>query len=281
MNWPFGAMPMFGYDVIDADPPWFFELYDVVTGGKKSAHAQYECMSLDEIKALPVGQLAGSNCLLTLWTTGWAMARGDALDVCRAWGATPISEIVWRKTFASGKPAMGPGYRVRTMHEPILLATFGNPEHKPFPSSFDGVRREHSRKPDEWYEMLVKHTPSALRRACLFSAGRDRPGFDCWGEPHQERRERKNDDVDQAGGGPRRAVHPSVDGAGQGTADLFGQRPAQMEDGRQDDRGERGGVPAAVSQAEARAMGQPGAAQSAPAGGRTQEDHAAATAADS
>lgn len=218
MNWPFGNLKMFGYDVLDVDPPWHFELYDTVTGGKKSAHAQYACMPLDEIKALPVNQLAARDCLLTLWTCGWAMARGDALDVCRAWGATPISEVVWRKVFASGKVAMGPGYRVRTMHEPILLATWGNPEHKPFPSIFDGVRREHSEKPDEWYEMLVRHTPSALRRACLFSAGRRRPGFDCWGEPHALRK-KDNGKADRGGG--YRPLEPPLDRRRERDADLF------------------------------------------------------------
>jgi N6-adenosine-specific RNA methylase IME4 len=100
--------------------------------------------------------------------------------VVRAWGFTPQSEMVWRKLTASGKPRMGTGYRVRTLHEPILVATIGHPTHKPLPSLFDGVAREHSRKPDEFYGIVTGHTPAALRRADLF-ARETRPGFDGWG----------------------------------------------------------------------------------------------------
>jgi N6-adenosine-specific RNA methylase IME4 len=72
---------------------------------------------------LPVGQLARGDCLLLLWTCGWAMATGQAQAVARAWGFKPQSEMIWRKLTANGKPRMGTGYRVRTLHEPILAAT--------------------------------------------------------------------------------------------------------------------------------------------------------------
>jgi N6-adenosine-specific RNA methylase IME4 len=72
----------------------------------------------------------------------------------------PISEIVWLKRYPSGKARIGTGYRVRTMHEPILVCTVGAPQHKPFPSTFDGVAREHSRKPDEFYDLVLSHTPT-------------------------------------------------------------------------------------------------------------------------
>jgi N6-adenosine-specific RNA methylase IME4 len=137
-------------------------------------------MSLDAIKALQVGLLARGDCLLLLWTCGWAMATGQAQEVVRAWGFTPQSEMVWRKLTASGKPRMGTGYRVRTLHEPILVATIGHPTHKPLPSLFDGIAREHSRKPDEFYDIVAEHTPTAMRRADLF-ARETRPGFDGWG----------------------------------------------------------------------------------------------------
>jgi N6-adenosine-specific RNA methylase IME4 len=69
------------------------------------------------------------------------------------------------------------------MHEPILVCTVGNPQHKPFPSTFDGIAREHSRKPDEFYDLVLRHTPQAFRRADLFSR-QTRPGFDGWGNEH-------------------------------------------------------------------------------------------------
>lgn len=171
---------MFGYDVIDADPPWAFERWSDKNQSKGAAD-QYTLMPLEQIKALPVGQLASRDCLLLLWTCGWAIATGQAQDVARAWGAKPITEIIWRKVTATGKPRMGTGYWARTMHEPILLCTFGNPDRVPaFPSLFDGIAREHSRKPDEWYDLLLQKTSNAQRRACLFSR-ESRQGFDSWG----------------------------------------------------------------------------------------------------
>ncbi|WP_213287551.1 MT-A70 family methyltransferase [Bradyrhizobium sp. sGM-13] len=185
MSWPFGPLRMFGYDVIVADPPWLFDLYSKA-GEEKSAAAHYELMTLHDIKALPVSQLASRDCLLLLWTCGWAMATCQAHEVARAWGFEPITEMSWRKTTASGAVRMGPGYRVRTMHEPILVCTTGNPRHRALESTdrfdicIDGLAREHSRKPVEFYEHVVDCTPNALARADLFTR-ETRPGFDGWG----------------------------------------------------------------------------------------------------
>jgi N6-adenosine-specific RNA methylase IME4 len=103
--------------------------------------------------------------------------------LARLRGFKPISEIVWLKRYPSGKARIGTGYRVRTMHAPILVCTVGNPKHKPFPSTFDGIAREHSRKPDEFYDLVLSHTPQAIRRADLFSR-QTRPGFEGWGNEH-------------------------------------------------------------------------------------------------
>jgi len=182
--WPFGDLTPLSYEVIVADPPWDFENYSE-RGTAKGADSHYNVMSLDAIKALPVGQLARGDCLLLLWTCGWAMATGRAQTVVCAWGFAPQSEMAWRKLTAAGKPRMGTGYRVRTLHEPILVATVGNPRHKPLPSLFDGTAREHSRKPAEFYELLAKHTPAAVRRADLFSR-ETRMGFEGWGDEHKK-----------------------------------------------------------------------------------------------
>jgi N6-adenosine-specific RNA methylase IME4 len=62
-DWPFGACPPGSYDVIMADPPWLFALRST-KGEAKSAQAQYDCMSLDAIAELPVGELARPDCCL-------------------------------------------------------------------------------------------------------------------------------------------------------------------------------------------------------------------------
>jgi len=177
--WQFGPLAMFGYTVIVADPPWDFENYSDA-GTLKGADPHYSVMQLAQIKALRVGDLARGDCLLLLWTTGWAMATGQAQEVAHAWGFNPISEMVWLKRTASGKARMGTGYRVRTMHEPILVCTVGKPQHRPFPSSFDGIAREHSRKPEEFYAIVQRHTPGAFR--CDLFARESHDGFDAWGD---------------------------------------------------------------------------------------------------
>ena len=188
--WPFDPLPPLSYDVIIADPPWDFENYSAA-GTKKGADPHYAVMPLAEIKSLPVHGLASRDCLLLLWTTGWAIAEGYAQEVARAWGFKPLSEIVWRKLTATGKVRMGTGYRVRTMHEPVLVCTLNNPRHTPFPSCFDGAAREHSRKPAEFYDLVVDRTPLALRRVDLFSR-EIRQGFDGWGFEHGKFDEPRN-----------------------------------------------------------------------------------------
>jgi N6-adenosine-specific RNA methylase IME4 len=180
--WPFAPLVPLSYDVIVADPPWRFRTWGEHNQAK-SASRHYSLMTLPEIKALPVGQLAQADCLLLLWTTGWAVATGQAQEVIRAWGFSPKSEIVWNKRTKAGKTRMGTGYWARSMHEPILLASIGKPrKFSAFPSAFDGVAREHSRKPDEFYTLVDKHT-AGLRRADLFSR-ESRPTFEGWGNEH-------------------------------------------------------------------------------------------------
>lgn len=175
--WQFGDLQMFGYDVIMADPPWNFELYSEAGAGK-SAQAHYDTMTLAEICALRVGDLARGDCLLLLWCCEW-IPPAVRQDVLNSWGFAYKTTIIWRKVTRAGKVRMGPGYRARTMHEPIILATVGNPQHTAFPSIVDGVAREHSRKPDEFYR-LVEASTAGARRADLFSRQR-RPGWDAFG----------------------------------------------------------------------------------------------------
>lgn len=182
LNWPFGDLDMWCHDVIVADVPANFELWGHIS--TKAAAGQYGCLPDEEIAKFPVSLLAKPDCLLLYWTQGWAIATGRAQAIVRAWGAEPVTELVWLKTTINGKRHTGTGYRARTRHEPILLAKWGNPKHEPFPSDFPGVARRHSEKPVEFDRMVIKHTPGQVR-CNLFSAGIIRPGFFGWGEDHR------------------------------------------------------------------------------------------------
>lgn len=177
MNWPFAPLAMFSADVIVADPPWLVKMYSE-KGEGKAPQAHYDCMAIDDIKALPVDQLAGSDCWLFLWTSAPLLDR--AIDVMRAWNFRFVTRTAWRKTTINGKGRLGPGYIVRTMHEDVLIGRVGNPfRAKPMPSLFDGLAREHSRKPDEFYALVERFAPMA-RRIDLFSR-QSRPGWESWG----------------------------------------------------------------------------------------------------
>jgi hypothetical protein len=73
------------YNVIYADPPWTFATYSC-KGKGRSAEAYYDCMSLADIKALPVADWAAADCALFLWITDPSLPR--ALEVIEAWGFT-------------------------------------------------------------------------------------------------------------------------------------------------------------------------------------------------
>jgi N6-adenosine-specific RNA methylase IME4 len=186
-EWVFGDLKMFGYDLICADPPWHFKSYSQKGKTSKSAASKYKLMDLGDIEALPVGQLARPDTLLLLWCPGWAIATGQAQQVARAWGFNPVTELVWRKVTGkinrrTKQPGVryGTGYRARSRHEPILVCTMGDPVHKAFDSLIDGIAREHSRKPDEFYEHVRQKTPNMFR--CDLFSRFDHPGFDCWGD---------------------------------------------------------------------------------------------------
>jgi len=176
-GWPFDHLVPLSYDVIAIDPPWSFQTWSD-TGQTKGAANQYDLMSSDDIKALPVGALAQRDAVLLLWAT--APLLPVAIDVMSAWGFEYKSEMIWRKVTANNKVRMGTGYWCRSMHEPILIGTIGKPSKvRAFPSIFDGVAREHSRKPDEFFSMVERHT-TGLRRLDLFSR-QSRPGWETFG----------------------------------------------------------------------------------------------------
>lgn len=176
--WFFDPLRPLSYDLIVIDAPWPFDLYSN-KGNHKSAAAHYDLMSIDDIARLPVGGLAQRDCLLLMWVTAPRLA--DALTVMSAWGFQYKTNITWRKTTPAGKVRMGTGYWARSMHETVLIGTIGAPtKFSAFPSLFDGIAREHSRKPEEFYNLVAKHT-SGLRRADVF-ARQARPGWDSFGD---------------------------------------------------------------------------------------------------
>jgi N6-adenosine-specific RNA methylase IME4 len=176
-GWFFDPLPAHSYDLLVIDPPWPFATWSAAGQGK-SASQHYRAMTLADIKGLPVRELLKDHAVVLLWTTGPMLEQ--AVAVMQAWGITFKTEIAWRKVTRNGKVRMGLGFWARTIHEPVLLDTVGKPRKFTLPSCFDGIAREHSRKPEEFYQMITERAPD-LRRADLF-AREQREGWDCWGD---------------------------------------------------------------------------------------------------
>lgn len=162
------------YRTIYADPPW------PERGGgkiKRGANRHYPLMTIKEIMALPVKEIADDNCHLYLWTTNNFLK--DSLKVVEVWGFRYVTIITW------AKDRIGLGQYYRGMTEHCIFAVKGKLPYK----IIDGKRqqgktliiapkREHSRKPDEMRKMI--ETVSYEPRIELFARERWK-GWDAWG----------------------------------------------------------------------------------------------------
>ncbi len=178
MTWAFEPLRPLRYGLIMADPAWLFELWSEA-GGKKSPQAHYDCMTVSQIKALPVANLAGGDCVLFLWAT-WPMIR-QAFQVMEAWGFKYKTGGAWHKKTKHGKTAFGTGYILRSACEPFLIGTIGKPglRSRSERNLIEAKTRGHSRKPVEAHEMLERMYPDTWKVE-LFSR-RTRQGWDAWG----------------------------------------------------------------------------------------------------
>jgi N6-adenosine-specific RNA methylase IME4 len=163
------------YSVIYADPPWHLEVYNEESGTERAAGNHYPTLPLEEICALPVRELAAEDAVLFLWTT--LPHLEEAFRVIAAWGFQYKTNLAWVKD------KIGLGYFVRNQHELLVVATRGDipaplPAARP-PSVITAPRREHSRKPDEVYEVIERMYPE-LPKIELFARSA-REGWAAWG----------------------------------------------------------------------------------------------------
>lgn len=177
-DWPWGSLEAHSYDFIMSDFAWEFALRSS-KGEGKSAQAQYRCMSLEQIKALPVLDLCAENSLHWMWATNPMLPQ--AIEAMKAQGFEYKTAGTWLKTTVHGKVAFGTGYILRSSNEPFIIGTRGNPKtSRSVRSGFTGLAREHSRKPEEAYRAAEILMPTA-RRLELYSRT-NRPGWDHFGD---------------------------------------------------------------------------------------------------
>ncbi|WP_366656595.1 MT-A70 family methyltransferase [Fodinicurvata sp. EGI_FJ10296] len=167
---PFGA--------ILADPPWSYANFSA-KGEARNPKAHYSCMSLADIAALPVADIAARDCALIMWATAPMMPQ--AFTVMDRWGFRFSTMGAWAKQSKTGaKWAFGTGYVLRSAAEFWLIGVRGKPRVKVRNTRNLIVApvREHSRKPDEMRAIVERLFNGPYLE--LFARERA-PGWDAWG----------------------------------------------------------------------------------------------------
>jgi len=166
-----------GFGTILADPPWRFTNRTGKIAPEHGRLHRYQTMSVEEIKTLPVADHAGKPSHLYLWCPNALLAEG--LEVMQAWGFQYKTNLVWYKVRKDGGPdGRGCGFYFRNVTELVLFGVKGSLRTlKPGRTQVNllpSAKREHSRKPDELYQVIEACSPGPYLE--LF-ARHPRPGW--------------------------------------------------------------------------------------------------------
>lgn len=178
------------YGLIYMDPPWEFENYSE-KGEDRNANRWYDTMTLEQMKLLPVADLADENSMCSCWMTFPRLL--DGLELMRHYGFRYVTVgQVWIKLnklvgLRSGIDIlrdifMGPGYWTRSNAEILVLASKGSPKRlsKSVRQVVLHPRSGHSEKPMVFRRNLEKLVDTE-RRIELFSRREPEKGWDVWG----------------------------------------------------------------------------------------------------
>ena len=161
------------YKTLVIDPPWKISPFRFRAGGYAKA-LPYDTMTDHEITQFPLDDYAAPESLLFLWATQSKLRT--AFQILLAWRFKPFSTITWAKT--TGPTAHG-------VHFNTEFALFGyrgkmlTDRHNPLSMLIQEKARQHSRKPDRFYDMLRRCTPEP--RIDIFARYRHQ-GFDAYGD---------------------------------------------------------------------------------------------------
>jgi N6-adenosine-specific RNA methylase IME4 len=169
------------YGTILADPPWRFSNRTGKMAPEHQRLLRYPTMELEKIMELPVQMLATPQSHLYLWVPNALLAEG--LEVMKRWGFTYKTNLIWYKTRKDGGPdGRGVGFYFRNVTEIILFGVRGSlrtlPPGRRQVNIIAVNKREHSRKPDEQYQLIQECSPGPYLE--LF-ARHPQPGWACWG----------------------------------------------------------------------------------------------------
>jgi len=174
-----GAEELFGTVLVD--PPWRFLNRTGKVAPEHRRLARYETMTAKEIAGLPVAELVARQSHCYLWAPNALLAEG--LMVLENWGFTYKANLVWHKVRKDGgSDGRGVGFYFRNVTELVLFGTRGQlrtlaPGRRQV-NLISSRKREHSRKPDELYDVIESCSPGPFLE--LF-ARHGREGWTAWG----------------------------------------------------------------------------------------------------
>ncbi len=175
------------FSTVLADPPWQFANRTGKMAPEHKRLNRYPTMSLQEIKDLPVEAVVKDTAHLYLWVPNALLP--DGLAVMSHWGFTYKTNLIWYKVRKDGGPdRRGVGFYFRNVTEIILFGVRGKSARTLQPGrSQENIistqKREHSRKPDEQYDLIEACSPAPFIE--LFARGQ-RKGWFVWGNQADE-----------------------------------------------------------------------------------------------
>ncbi|MDN7861599.1 MT-A70 family methyltransferase [Burkholderia cepacia] len=189
-----------GFSTVLADPPWRFANRTGKVAPEHRRLDRYSTMTLDAIMAIDVKKALAPSAHLYLWVPNALLP--DGLKVMEAWGFRYVSNIVWAKRRKDGGPdGRGVGFYFRNVTELLLFGVKGSMRTlAPGRSQVNMIetrKREHSRKPDEQYDLIEACSPGAYLEMFARHA---RPGWSVWGDE-------SSDEIT-----PRGVVHKGYEG---------------------------------------------------------------------
>lgn len=175
------------FPTILADPPWRFQNRTGKMAPEHRRLSRYGTMDLAEICSLPVKSAAADVSHLYLWVPNALLPEG--IEVMKAWGFEYKTNIVWHKVRKDGGPdGRGVGFYFRNVTEMILFGIRGKNARTLAPGRrqvnfLATQKREHSRKPDELYDIIEACSPGPYLE--LFARG-TRPKWTGWGNQSED-----------------------------------------------------------------------------------------------
>ena len=171
------------FSTILADPPWQFQNRTGKVAPEHRRLNRYSTLTLKQIQDIPITSASSDTAHLYLWVPNALLPEG--LEVMRAWGFSYKTNFIWHKIRKDGGPdGRGVGFYFRNVTELVLFGVRGKNARTLAPGRrqvniLKTQKREHSRKPDEFYEIIEACSPGPFLE--LFARG-SRKGWTTWGD---------------------------------------------------------------------------------------------------